>query len=573
MIIRHQPAVDMTDGVALRIYLESLRQWLSTERASWDTQYADLARFFLPRSPRFNYADVDTGYRQDYSIVDNTATQALGVLAAGIFSSVSSPTREWYRLRMSDDALNDNPEVKDWLDEAQEALGQIFVKSNFYQTLLKCYSEEALYGTTAFFIAEDREDVIRCHPYPVGSYYVSGDDALRIDLVMRVVSMTNRQLVDRFGYKNVSQAMRTYYDSNAGGMKEQWFPVVHVITKNRYFDYTLDNQQMPWTSIYYELSNYDNTHGILARSGFNEFPVMVGRWTVTGENFYGDSAAMNCLGDTMALQLLQKRKSQAIDRQTNPPLVADPSLANQNISVLPGQVTFASMRDGAPGIKPVYQVDLNIQSVLEDIREHQGRINGAMFKDLFLMNSQSDRRQITAEEIRARQEEKMLVLGPVAERNNDEILKPAILRALMIAFRRGKLPQLPQVMQGKPFKIEFESILAQANRIMRTANIDRLMAFLGSEVAINQSVLDNFDLDEMAIDYAGLLGVPPKIVRPKEEIATIRQSKQEQMAAQQRAENAQKLAQAGLNLSKTDVGSDSALTRLMPALGQPAGAP
>ncbi len=571
MIIRHKPAVDPNDTLALRTYLESLRGSLATERASWDTQYVDLARFFLPRSPRFNYTDVDTGYRQDYSLVDNTGTQALGILAAGIFSSVSSPTRTWYHLRMADDDLMQQQEVKEWLEEAEDILGHIFIKSNFYQTLLKCYSEEALYGTTAFFMAEDREDVIRCHPYPIGSYYVSGDDALRIDFCMRIVSMTVRQLVDRFGYKNCSQQVQTLYDSNSGGVKEQWFPVVHVVMRNKYFDYTLDNQQMPWTSIYYEMASYDAKRAILSRSGFHEFPVMIGRWTVQGENFYGDSAAMNCLGDQMALQLLQKRKSQAIDRQVNPPLVADVALANQSLSVLPGQVTFASMRDGSPGLKPAYQVNFELQYVLEDIRAHQGRVEGALFKDLFLMNSQSDRRQITAEEIRARQEEKMLVLGPVAERNNDEILKPAIMRALMIAYRQGKLPKLPQVMQGKPFNIEFESILAQAARIMKTANIDRLMAFLGSEVAINQAVLDNFDLDEMATDYAKLLGVPATLVRPEEEIAQIRADKQRQMQAQQTAENADKLAAAGLNLSKTDVNSDSALTRLMPALGQPAG--
>ncbi len=572
MILRHKAAVNPDDTLALRVYLETLRSWFATERASWDTQYVDLARFFLPRSPRFDYSSVDTGYRQDYSLVDNTGTQALGVLAAGIFSSVSSPTRTWYHLRMADDALDDNQEVKQWLEEVEEILGQIFIKSNFYQTLLKCYSEEALYGTTAFFMAEDQEDVIRCHPYPVGSYYISGDDTLRIDLCMRIVSMTTRQMVDRFGYKNCSQAIRNLYDTAAGGIKEQWWPVVHTVMRNRYFDFTLDNQQMPWTSIYYDMSNYDEKTAILSRSGYHEFPVMIGRWTVQGENFYGDSAAMNCLGDQMALQLLQKRKSQAIDRQVNPPLVADVALANQSISVLPGQVTFASMRDGAPGLKPAYQVNVDLGGIMSDIRDHQGRINSALFKDLFLMNSDSDRRQITAEEIRARQEEKMLVLGPVAERNNDEILKPAIHRALMIAFRQGRLPKMPQVMQGKPFRIEFESILAQASRIMRTANIDRLMAVLGAEVAIHASVLDNFDLEEMAIDYAKLLSVPATIVRTKEQIGAIRQSKQRAADAQMQADNAQKLAAAGLNLSKTDVGSDSALTRLIPALGQPAGA-
>ncbi len=570
MILRHKPAIDPSDTIALRTYYESLRGWLASERVSWDTQYVDLARFFLPRSPRFNYADVDTGYRQDYSIVDNTGTMALSVLAAGIFSTVSSPTQSWYHLRMQDQELNEVPEVKDYLEECEETLNQIFIKSNFYPTLLKSYSEEALYGTTAFMMAEDREDVLRCHPYPVGSYYISGDDSLRIDFCMRILSMTTRQLVDKFGYANVSSAQKALYDSPSGGIKEQWYPVVHVVHRNKYYDYTLETAKMPWTSVYYEMSNYDGNKGILARSGFNEFPLMIGRWTVTGENFYGDSAAMNCLGDVMGLQLLQKRISQAIDKQVNPPMVASPMLQNQSLTILPGQVTFADMRDGSAGFKPAYQVNFELQYCLQHIAEHQKRIKSAMHSDLFMMNIDNDRRQQTAEETRAKLEERMMIVGPFAERNNDEILKPAITRAFMIAKRAGRIKPAPQIMQGKPFKVEFESILAQAQRIRRTANIERLMGFLGSEIGIAQNAGDVVNTDEATKDYAELLTVPPRIIRTDEEIAAIRKDRAYQQQQAMAAENAQKLAAAGQTLANTDVNGDSALTRLMPQLGQPA---
>jgi hypothetical protein len=572
MILRHRPGIDPNDGVALRTYLESLRSWLSNERSSWDTQYVDLARFFLPRSPRFNYNDVDQGYRKDYSIVDNTGTQAINVCAAGIFSAVSSPVRTWFHIKMADEKLMDLPEVKEWIDEAEDRLRAILIKSNFYQTILRSYQEEILYGTTAFLIAEDAEDVIRCHPYPVGSYYISGDDSLRVDFCMRIVNMTNRQLVDRFGYAHVSDSMKSYYDSNAGGLKEQWWPVVHVISRNSYYDYTLESKQKPWRSVYYEMNSFNAKQGLLSQSGFDEFPVMVGRWDVTGENFYGNSPAMNALGDQMALQLMQKRKSQAIDKMVNPPMVGSPMLANQKISILPGEVTFADMRDGSPGLKAAYQIDFHIDHVMQDIAEHQKRINAALYKDMFLLNTESDRRMVTAEEIRARQEEKMLVLGPVAERTNDEILEPALQRVMAIAMRKGLMPPLPPTMRGKTWKLEFESILAQAQRLFRTANIDRLAAFLGTEVALNQGVLDIFDLDMMAKDYAKLLGVPPNIVRADDQIQAIRSSRAEQAAKQQNADNALKLAQAGKNLAQADVGSDNALTRLMPQLGQPAGA-
>src|SRR6202000_68657 len=99
----------------------------------------------------------------------------------------------------------------------------------------------------------------------------------------------------------------------------------------------------PWTSISYELQSF-RTDGpkkdkaLLERRGHYEFPIIAPRWDVTGEDFYGKSPAMNCLGDQMQLQLTQRRKLQAIDKQVNPVMLADPQMQNLKVSLLPGSV-------------------------------------------------------------------------------------------------------------------------------------------------------------------------------------------------------------------------------------------
>ena len=53
----------------------------------------------------------------------------------------------------------------------------------------------------------------------------------------------------------------------------------------------------------------------------------------------------------------------------------------------------------------------------------------AFFADLFLMLARTDNVQpITAAEVAARQEEKLIALGPVLERTNDELLDPMVDR-------------------------------------------------------------------------------------------------------------------------------------------------
>lgn len=69
---------------------------------------------------------------------------------------------------------------------------------------------------------------------------------------------------------------------------------------------------------------------------------------------------MLALGPVKALQLLQKRKSQLIDKATNPPMVAPTSLKNQRASLLPGDITYIDQITGQDGFRPAYLVNPSI---------------------------------------------------------------------------------------------------------------------------------------------------------------------------------------------------------------------
>jgi hypothetical protein len=571
VIVNRSPFEQLLTGpdadVNLRTYYEGMRSAMASEQSSWRPQWEQLARFNLPRNQRFNYSEVDRGDRKDYSIVDNTGTLALRTLGAGMMAGMSSPSREWFKVKTSNDSLNDLPEVQDYLEEGADQLRATFMHSNFYQTLHNSYKELGLYGTQAFCILEDPTEDIRCYPWPLGSYYIAGDAALRTDLFVRIVNMTARQLVDTYGKDQCSSQVQTYYSSNAGGQKEQWFPVVQVVHPNTYYG-RMANKYQPWVSVHYEMNNYSPKMKLLRRGGFQECPVICSRWEVTGENFYGNSPGMECLGDVMGLQLLQKRKSAAIDKMVNPPMIASPAMANTKMSLLPGDVTYGDMKDGSMGFKPAFEMKFDITAALKDIEDHKKRIKDAYYESLFLMISGSDRREVTAEEIRAKQEEKMLVLGPVLERSNGELFTPAIRRTWAILRRRGKIGPPPDVMRGHNALFEFESILAQAQRMLKIAAIDRFHAFVGGQAAVNPNAYDIIDSDTMNREYGDDLAVPGKILRDDKTMDAIRQQRAKQQQAAEMAANAQKLAPAAQVLSNTDASGDSALNRMLGTIGQ-----
>lgn len=557
---------DPSDGIQLRTYFESLRGRLESDRSSWDDQWGQLCAFFAPYSAVWNYSQVNQGERQDFQIINETGLLAARTLAAGMLSGMSSPTSPWLKIGDADPDLNELPDVRAWAETAEERVRKVFLKSNTYQSLLNLYSEEGIYGSSSMMVMEDDKTIIRCQPDPIGSYYLMVDDQLRISGRLRIMNMTVDQIVTRFGYDKVSSAMQVQYTSPSGGNREQRYPIVNVVLKGAYFGKKDELFDYPWTSSWYEMASFNEKMGVLRRSGFLENPLIVGRWKVTGENVYGFSAGMDCLGSVMSLQAWEERTARGTEMQFNPPTVASTVLDARKATLLPGEMLWADTNDVSNLMKPAYGVTFQIDGALAQIQRLEGRINDAMYRSLFQMISESDRRDVTAEEIRAKQQEKMQVLGPVVERNVEEVLAPLVMRTLSIMQRRGMLPAMPDALKGRRLQLEFESILARAQKIGEFANLQTFMGFVGNEVAVDQGILDNVDLDEATRVAAKITGVPSKVLRSPEDVAAMRQDRARQQQMAQAADNAQKLAGAAQNLAATPTGTGSLLDQALPAL-------
>jgi hypothetical protein len=163
------------------------------------------------------------------------------------------------------------------------------------------------------------------------------------------------------------------------------------------------------------------------------------------------------------------------------------------------------------------------------------------------MLTMSSRRQITAREIDERHEEKLLMLGPVLERLHSELLDPLIDRTFNIMLRNGLVPPPPEELGGVDLKVEYISVMAQAQRAIGTGAIERLAGFVGNLAAVKPEVLDKFDADQSVDEYAEMLGVPPKIVVSDENVQKIRAERAEMEQQHMMMEQ----AQAGANVANT----------------------
>jgi hypothetical protein len=238
-------------------------------------------------------------------------------------------------------------------------------------------------------------------------------------------------------------------------------------------------------------------------------------------------------------------------------------MRNQKASLLPGDITYVDGQQGQAGFKPAHEVRMTLQELSVLTQETATRVKKCFYEDLFLMLANSDRRQITAREIDERHEEKLLMLGPVLERQNEDLLNPLIDRTFAIMLRRGMIPQAPQEIAGQDLKIEYVSIMAQAQKLIATSGIERFVGFAGNLAGAKPDILDKVDLDQVIDEYGDMLGVPSKIVRSDEDVAKIRMMRAKAQAQQQQLDQMQQAAQGAKLLSETDTRGENALTSIM----------
>lgn len=551
--------------------LERRRAALKQERNSWTSHWRELSEFVQPRKGRYLVTDRNKGDKRNQRIINNTATLASGTLGAGMMSGLTSPARPWFRLTTPDPDLAELASVKEYLFKVERRMYDVFSRSNLYNVLPSVYTEIGNYGSAAMIELEDDEKVVRFQQFTIGAFMLGVNEKQEVDTLCREFSMTVRALVREFcpvkdgkpDTSNLSLKLRGLIE---GQRWDEWVEVVHLVCPNEFRqEGYADNRNLPFHECYYEAGT--NEDKLLREAGYYEFPAMAPRWEIVGEDIYGsDCPGMKALGDVKQLQHQELRKGEVIDKIARPPMSAPTSLRNQPASILPGDVTFVDTVSGQGGFQPVYTPNPQaLVALREDIQEVQWRIKRAYFEDIFLMLANDERTQPpTAEEVVERRSEKLLMLGPVLERLNVDLLDRIIDRTFNIMLRRGLFADLtpPAELEGVDLKVEYISILATAQKLVATGGIRRTAMFVGELAAINPEVVDKFDFDQAVDEFAQAEGTPPRLIRDDDAVAKKRAERAQQLAQQNAMAMAQPAADAAKKLSEAKVGGDEGTSML-----------
>lgn len=505
-------------------------------------------------------------------ILDNTADRAADVMAAGIMGGIASPSRPWFKLSLSGDMATQDDAANEWIYEVEQLMYSVLAKSNLYSALYQAFDELGA-GTACVGLFPDDKKVIRARAYTAGEYFLGLNANFEVDTVYREVWMTSRQLVQAFGEDKVSQPVA---EANRNGGSEKRWLVIHAVEPNQNATEEYPKKEaFPYISVFLEYggtatgtqhSAVSGAKTVLDLQGLQRFPYLTPRWHIRGGKSYGIGPYMRVLSDTKQLQAETALKTEALEKEVDPPVTVRGTPNDLQVNTFKGGITYDTgyAQGGDGSIRPLYEVRSNLQAIMMDIQDLRAQIKEGLFSDLFMMlGSMPYDVRMTATEVAERRSEKLQRLGPMLENTHTELLSPLIEEVYAMMEEAGMLPEPPESLQGQDLKIDYISTLAQAQQMTGITAIEQFSAFVGSIAGAKPAALDKLDEDEAINKYAERVGIPPSILRGDDAVAALRESRAKQQAqASAREANAQ-VAGTAQTLADTNVTSDSALSALL----------
>lgn len=509
-------------------------------------------------------------------IINSTSTLGLRGMDAGFMGGMSSKQRPWFRLGVTNPAIAERRDVRQWLDEATEALRDILARSNFYTALPEFYHARHLFGTAAMTCEEDDREVMRFYVRSIGTYAAGLDRRGRCNTLYYSFVQTAQQIVDRYepliGRDALPlQVLRAIQQ----GKPDERFLVESLIEENPdgREGMLVREDKRPFRQVYWIEGDASAQHGCLWVTGHYEMPELVSRWSSTGADIYGGSPTLDAAGDIRQLQYLEGKKLKIIDQMADPTLGVPESMKGAGATLTPGSRVYLTAAQTQQKVEPIYVPRADaLAAVQAEIDRVTQRIEKALFVDLFRMLDFLDDRQRTAYEFSERKEEKVAQLGPNLESLTDEVFDPCIERAFAVATRAGVMPPVPPSLDGVPLKIEYTSMLAQAQKALATGTIERVVGFLTAMAEAKQdpSVFDVVDDEATARLVHDQQGAPEKMLRSPEDVAALRAQRAQQQQAAQAAAMAPAIKQGAeaMHTASQTSPEDGSLLQALGQMGQ-----
>lgn len=485
-------------------------------------------------------------------LYDVTAVDQLD-RGTSVINAVTVPRRQrWHGLAYKDPELNKLPAVK---RHQQAIVDMLFAcryrpGAGFETQIAEDARQELKYGTAPLLVDEVRGQGLYYKSLHLSEVYVKENYYGFIDTVHRKYERTVRQLVERFGVKNVSGKVQDLY--NDPKKRDDKLEVVHCMRPNKQYEAGwLGPRGKPIESIYVEI----DTKHILRRGGYYSMPIPTSRHITGPRDEYGRSPAMKILAVEKGLNAIGRTILDAGNRAVDPPLLFHDDADISALVTTPGGLNPGGVDEfGRQMVQPLY-TGAQLPYGMEMQRQEREIVERAFFEEFFrLLSNPSDR--MTATQVIEQVQKEGVLISPIAGRRETEKIAPVIEREIDVLDRAGQLPEPPPEVKEAG---ERRPRAYMTNPLSRMARAEEVSGFTRLvEIAIQAAsagrpdALNIINFDQGLRDTAEVLGVRPSHLYSPDEIAAQQEAAREEQELAQAAEVAPKAASAALDLARAN---------------------
>lgn len=444
-------------------------------------------------------------------IMDITTTDSVRTLSSQVMSGLTPPNSRWFQL---DTTGRENDEERRWLDDAAQILFENIHASNFDSEAFEGLTDSVCAGWFALYIGEHPDGGFLFEQWPLAQvYYAASKPGGRVDIVLREYTLPAQQALNLYGDKLSEKARKL-----AEEKPDEPVCFVRKIAPRKDAK-GIKAKAMPFESVTVEVK----AKHTVEESGYPEFPVVVPRWFRDPSTDYAVGPLSQALPSSMMLQKLNQLNLANADMNIIGMYVAedDGVLNPRAVTFGPRKMIIANSVDS---IKPLQPAG-NWQIAQEEITRTQAAIRKILMSDVL---QPQDGPAMTATEVHVRMGLVRQLLGPVYGRLQSEYLQPLIERCFAIAFRAGVFTAPPRSLMGKNFSIKYLSPLSRGQKMEEATAIERLMTIQMQVAQFDPRVGAMFDGEEAMRILREAYGVPPSVIRTKQQVDEIVAQKAEE---------------------------------------------
>ena len=530
---------------------------LKEQRAPWETLWHEIGTYVCPRRQYGLGGTITPSTEKESRLFDTTAGRAAETLANGQLAWMSPMETAWFAFEPPDNVKDEA--AKRYLADCSSITRKKLSGSNFYTSIHEFYQDRGVFGTACLFIEPGRKYPLNVQYWPIGSYVIDIDFEGNVDTVYREHEFTLRALVMEFGLSALSEKLQKIWLE--GKQPQTKVKIVCSIFPREERDPgKIDAMNMPWACIHWELE----TRHIIRETGYEEMPVFVSRYLEWGSifgSFYGWSPSFMALPEARQVNFLQKMMDALAEKMAFPPMLAPDELEGEIDPNANGVTYFSS--DLVNRLPRPLQENQRYDIGLQRIQERQSAIDKAFHVDLFNMFATLEK-QMTAREVAAREQEKLIQFSPTFARLTTELFTPAMQRIFAIGLRKGWYEEPPESLiqpldQNRNFvqppNIEYTSRIALALRSLPAMAYYRTIERVSMLAPMAPEVLDLYNFDKAEKETALADGVPPEYIRQDEEVSEIREARAAAAQQQQQMDQAASAAKAASDLGNVPTNS------------------